>query len=206
MKRRIIVAGALGAAAMVGGTLFPPLMALFVPSVAEGVGAPVLAAPNTLVMASVLLLLPGAVGLYLAHADAFGPASTAAVAALVVGLLAVFGLALADFAFDAVPRSGVVWPAVGGLVLVGAVGSGVATAAGNTLAHRRVGGVLLVISAVTMVGATPAVSALDASVPDALAVVLATGPAGLAWLILGYDMLTLEDLSIQPTRILPSEE
>ena len=206
MKRRIVVAGALGAAAMVGGTLFPPLMALFVPSVADGVGAPLLTAPNTLVMASALMLLPGAVGLYLAHVDSFGMPSTVAVVALVVGLLAVFALALAEFAVDSVPGSALAWSVAGGLATAGAVGSGLATASSNTLAHRRVGGGLLALSAVAMIGAVPALDALGGTVPDGLAVLLATGPAGLAWLILGYDMLTLQDLSIQPTRILPAED
>lgn len=206
MKRRIIVAGALGAAAMVGGTLFPLLMALFAPSVAEGVGAPVVAAPNTLVLASVLMLLPGAVGLYLAHAESFGLPSTVAVVALVAGLLFVFAAGVADAVLGSVPREDVVWPAIGGLILVGSVGSGLATAAGNTLAHRRAGGTLLALSAVAMVGAVPAISTFAETAPDVFAVLLATGPTGLAWLILGYDMLTLEDLSIQPTRILPSED
>lgn len=206
MKRRIIVAGVLGAAAMVGGALFPLVMILFAPGMADGVGEPILAAPNTIVVASVLMVLPGAIGLYLAHADTFDRPSRLTAGAFVAGLVFVAVATIADSVLGSAPGGETGWLAITGVLLVGSVGTGIATASGNTLSHARVGGALLALSVIALVGVVPALSALSIPVSDGLAVVLATGPTGLAWLLLGYDMLTLEDLSIQPTRILPAED
>lgn len=206
MKRRIIVAGVLGAAAMVGGALFPLVIAMFAPDEAGAAGTSVLASPNTVVVASVLMVLPGAVGLYLAHGESFGSLSRLAVAGFVVGLLLVPVAAVAESVLGSVPGGETGWLAIMGLLVVGSVGAGIATAAGNTLTHARAGGGLLALSVVALVGSVPALSALNLPVSGGLAVALATGPTGIAWLLLGYDMLTLQDLSIQPTRILPAEE
>lgn len=191
---------------MVGGALFPLVIALFAPGSAGGIGAPLLSAPTTIVVASVLMVLPGAVGLYLAHGESFGRVSRLAAGVFVVGLLLVPAAAIAESVLGSVPGGETGWLAIAGLLLAGSVGTGLATAAGKTLAHARVGGVLLAVSVVALVGAFPAIAALDLGLSDVLAAVLATGPTGLAWVVLGYDMLTLEDLSIQPTRIVPTEE
>lgn len=201
MKRRIILAGVLGAAAMVGGALFPLVMAMFAPENATGLGAPLLAAPTTIVVASVLMVLPGAVGLYLAHGETFGRIGDLATGLLVLGLVLVAAAAAAESMFG---ETG--WLAAQGLLLVGSVGAGLVTARTSTLSHARTGGVLLAVSVVALLGVAPAMAALGLGLPNLLVVLLATGPTGLAWLVLGYDMLTLQDLSIQPTRVHPSEE
>ena len=207
MKRRLVVAGALGTPAMVVGVLFPLLMVLFTPVKTGGLGAPMTAAPNILVMASALLLLPGVIGLYLVHAATFDRKSMAAVAALAGGLVLVFATAFIETTTGAISGVETLWMVIAGLLVIGSVGTGLATAGGNLLTHGRAGGIVLAVSVVALFGVVPVLSALSVveAVPATLVGLLATGPMGLAWLILGYDLLTLENVSIHPTRILPAE-
>lgn len=111
---------------MLGGALFTLFILLFESLMADPSG-PVSSTMNTSVMLTVALLLPGSVGFYLAHRDAFGRISK---------------------------------------VFTGAL---VAEPDGET-------------------------------VPNVVVVLASTGPVGLAWIVLGYDMLTARDGGITLAR------
>ena len=150
-----------------------------------------------------LLLLPGAVGIWLVQAGAFGPAENGAAMALVAGLALPLVSSALGLVVGSVPLGALVGEVSFLLLFVGTVGMGLGTARHSLLAHGGTGGVLLAISMPTLVGVPPALKALGTTSGPAVVAgaLVATAPLGGAWLLLGYDVFARQELSIQPTKI-----
>lgn len=200
MDRRFSIESSLGFTGMLGGALFPPMILLFTVSLGPASNQSLATTTNLLVLVVVLLLLPGAVGLYLTQAAAFGRPATLAAALLVGGFTLPILTAGLEALVGSPPYGAALSLLTVGLLLVGTVGTGLATVYHGVLPHAKVGGGLLTVSMLAALGVGPALGALGVTSEVAVAF-LGTGPLGLAWLVLGYDVMTRRELTIEPTRI-----
>jgi len=184
---------------LVGGLLFPLLAGLFTALSPTGTDPGALSPTSPVVVGGAALLAPGAVGVALAGRPDLGRRGTAAAAALVAGVVAPLAASLAALAGVAVAPALVGVPA-GVCLLAGSVGTGVALARARPLAHARTAGGLLAVAGVALLGTPAALAALGRAMGPATAVV-ATLPFGLAWALVGYDLLARREVSVQPTRV-----
>lgn len=192
----------LGFLGMFGGALFGLLLIVWPLLLDESSAMAGAETVWSMIMLAVVFLIPGAVGLYLAQREAFGPLSKVATAVFLAGLLVAFVTGTLGMFVDSVPYAAQFWLVT--LVLfyfVGPISFGAATAYADELAHGRVGGILLAVSLPGAMGLLYALGWLGVSIPPLLGFAIFGLPYATAWLVLGYDLLVMTgpDVDAVPT-------
>lgn len=182
----------LGFVTLIGGVLFPMLL-LVLSSLLVGRTSAVLSGVATrAVLVTFVFFLAGVVGLYVAQRDVIGIVGKGAAVLLAVGLLLTIVEGLLSATAISVPLGEQLTEIAAGLLVVGTVGFGIATARANVLLHARAGGVLLAAALpITFLGSF----VLEAvGTQSAILSALVVGvPFGLAWSLLGFDLMTIGD-------------
>lgn len=182
----------LGFLGMFGGALFGLLLIVWPLLLDESSAIAGAEAVWSMIMLSLVFLIPGAIGLYLAQRDAFGLLSRVATVLFVGGLLVAFVTGTLGLFVDTLPYAEQFWLVTLALFyFAGPITFGAATARADVLAHGRAGGVLLAVSLPGAMGLLYAIDWLGASIPDLLGFAIFGLPYALAWLVLGYDLLVI---------------
>ncbi len=190
MGRRL--PSSLGFVCLIGGVLFPMLLMVLSSLLTGGSSSVLTGVATRAVLVTFVFFLAGVVGLYVAQREALGVAETGAAAVLAVGLVLTIAEGLLSATSLAVPFEAPLAQVAAALLVVGAVGFGVATARADVLLHARAGGVLLAAALPTTFLGTVALDAAgtESTVLSALVVGV---PFGLAWTLLGFDLMTIQD-------------
>lgn len=182
----------LGFVSLIGGVLFPLLLLVLSSLLAGGSSAVLADVATRAVLVTFVFFLAGVLGLYVAQRDALGAAGKASAALLAAGLVLTIVEGLLSATSVAVPFEDQLAQIAAALLVLGAVGFGVATARVGVLLHARAGGVLLAAALpVTFLGSL-ALDAVDVESTVLSALVVGV-PFGLAWAIIGFDLMTIRD-------------
>lgn len=184
-------ASSLGIIALLGGILFPTLLLLVSGFLTSGSGSVLQGFVGQAVFMTFVCFLVGVFGLYLAQQEALGTLGTGAAAIFAAGLaLTVFDALLTLFGMS-VPFESQLSEASFALLALGAITFGIATARADVLAHARLGGAMLAVALpMTFVGSVVLdVLGIESAV---LAAFFIAAPFGAAWVVLGFDLATMD--------------